>query len=171
MFAWVPAPLRKLCDSSIIIKKIQEGSIETVNNETIVKLSSYSRSDDNTKIEGFYASNKTAADTNQFEYVCDAKFPPWLPDANIELLNLTKEAWTKAGFESEPTVSKVHCGLEPAWWSYGMNEIWHTNNNACVSYGPTILHAHMPTEVAYLDTIQCCWDATLYILANISKIA
>jgi len=129
------------------------------------KVSSYSRSDDTTRVDEFYDSNKATAAKYKFSYLCDAKFPPWLKDTNDALRKMTKDAWLNAGVkESEIQMNEIHGGVECAWWAKAMSK--EENEAATISYGPRIDDCHQVTETAYLDTIQACLKTTMYILEH-----
>lgn len=130
------------------------------------KLSTYSRSDDMTKVRNYKTKNVAEAAKAGVDYMCDAEFPSWKGDSKRDLVELTKKAMEEAGIKTTKE-AKIHGGVESSWWATAMKDISGIADSQGISYGPRIDNCHESTETLYLDTLEACIKTTLYILQNI----
>jgi dipeptidase D len=88
-------------------------------------------------------------------------YPPWRPNLDSALLSLAKSSY-RSLFDKTPEVKAVHAGLECGIIGdkfSGMDMI---------SFGPTILGAHSPTERVQISTVERFWDFLLVLLKNLA---
>jgi dipeptidase D len=89
-------------------------------------------------------------------------YPPWKPDLYSALLNVAKLTY-KSIFGKLPEVKAVHAGLECGIIGDkfpGMD---------MVSFGPTILGAHSPTERVQISTVERFWDFLVALLKKLAR--
>jgi dipeptidase D len=88
-------------------------------------------------------------------------YPAWKPTLDSPLLNVATSVY-KSLFDNAPEVKAVHAGLECGIIGDrfpGMDMI---------SFGPTILGAHSPTERVQISTVEKFWD---FLVALLRKLA
>lgn len=86
-------------------------------------------------------------------------YPGWDPEFNSPLLAQASELY-KDMFNTEPKVKAIHAGLECGILKakIGVTDV--------ISFGPTILGAHSPTERLKISTVQPFWNYLLMLLKN-----
>jgi dipeptidase D len=89
-------------------------------------------------------------------------YPGWNPDPSSAILSLT-EATYKRIFTTEPKVKAIHAGLECGLFL----EKYPTLD--MISFGPTILDAHSPTERIHIGTTEKFWKLLTEVLKNMPK--
>lgn len=92
-----------------------------------------------------------------------ADYAGWAPNPSSPLLAMTKDAVRKV-YGREPRVTAIHAGLE-----CGVLGSVLGGDVDMVSFGPTILGAHSPSERLEVSTVQPFWEATLMLLAELAK--
>lgn len=134
-------------------------------NKFYFETSSYSRSDDEKKINQFKQDNMNAANQGGFNYLCDTQFHPWVRDKNTKWLELAKEAICSVlnCDKSEVFEWEEQAGYECSWWSYAIKNIEHNENGACVCTGVNVTDEHCVTETIYLDSIKGCMKVIIYL--------
>jgi dipeptidase D len=83
----------------------------------------------------------------------------WQPNVNSPLLGALKSAY-KDMFDKEPDVRVIHAGLECG--------IISTNYPGMdmVSFGPTLMSPHSPTERAYIPTVEMFYSLVKALVVN-----
>lgn len=89
-------------------------------------------------------------------------YPGWQPDVHSEALAVVKDTY-KSLFGSDPDVYAVHAGLE-----CGILGDTYPNWDM-VSFGPTILHPHSPSESVNIETVEKFWHLLCQVLKNVPK--
>jgi dipeptidase D len=77
-------------------------------------------------------------------------YPPWTPDMSSELLRTARQVFQQV-FGSEPQVKAVHAGLECGIIGAKFEEM------DMISFGPTILGAHSPSERLNVPSVESFW--------------
>lgn len=96
------------------------------------------------------------------EVVHSDGYPGWSPNADSEILAITKESYQTL-FNTEPVVRAIHAGLECGLFleKYpGMDMI---------SFGPTIRGAHSPDERIEIETVDKFWKHLVDVLDKIPE--
>jgi dipeptidase D len=89
-------------------------------------------------------------------------YPAWKPNPNSPLLNTAKFVYESL-FGNTPEVKAVHAGLECGVIGDkfpGMDMI---------SFGPTILGAHSPSERVQISTVKKFWDFLVFLLERLAS--
>ena len=87
-------------------------------------------------------------------------YPGWEPDPHSVLLDIVRHEMTTY-FGSEPVVHVIHAGLECGFLKA------KAPNTDMVSFGPTILGAHSPSERVNVDSVARNFGLLCHILAAI----
>jgi len=87
-------------------------------------------------------------------------YPGWNPDPSSAILSITEKTYRKI-FGIAPKVKAIHAGLECGLFL----EKYPTLD--MISFGPTILDAHAPTERLNIETTDKFWRLLLEVLKNI----
>ena len=87
-------------------------------------------------------------------------YPGWKPNANSEILQLSKQVYTDL-FGKEPEVKAIHAGLECGLF---LEKYPHLDMISC---GPTILGAHSPEERMEIASVEKWWDFVTALLKSI----
>ena len=87
-------------------------------------------------------------------------YPGWKPDPSSAILSITENTYRKV-FGTVPKVKAIHAGLECGLFleKYPYLDM--------ISFGPTILDAHSPTERINIETTDKFWKLLLEVLKNI----
>lgn len=87
-------------------------------------------------------------------------YPGWNPNPGSEIMNISKSAYTKL-FGVEPAVKAIHAGLECGLFleKYPYLDM--------ISFGPTIVDPHSPSERISISTTDKFWQLLLEVLRNI----
>jgi dipeptidase D len=87
-------------------------------------------------------------------------YPGWNPNPTSEILKITETSYKKL-FGIEPAVKAIHAGLECGLFleKYPWLDM--------ISFGPTILDAHSPSERINIPTTEKFWKLLLDVLENI----
>lgn len=87
-------------------------------------------------------------------------YPGWNPNLDSEILNISKSSYKRL-FGIEPAVKAIHAGLECGLFleKYPYLDM--------ISFGPTILDPHSPSERVNIGTTQKFWDLLLDVLQNV----
>lgn len=90
------------------------------------------------------------------------EYPGWNPNPESEILGISVSGYKKL-FGNEPAVKAIHAGLECGLFleKYPYLDM--------ISFGPTILDAHSPSERVSIETTAKFWDLLLDILKNIPE--
>lgn len=89
-------------------------------------------------------------------------YPGWTPNAESELLNITRNAY-KGLFGEEPVVRAIHAGLECGLILEKYPDL------DMISFGPTIKGAHTPKEKINIHTTGKFWKLLLEVLEKVPK--
>jgi dipeptidase D len=86
-------------------------------------------------------------------------YPGWNPNPDSAILNISKSSYKKL-FKVEPAVKAVHAGLECGLFleKYPYLDM--------ISFGPTIVDPHSPSERINISTTEKFWLLLLDILRN-----
>jgi len=89
-------------------------------------------------------------------------YPGWNPNPSSEILRVAQDSYKRL-FEKEPAVKAIHAGLECGLFleKYPYLDM--------ISFGPTILDPHSPSERINIDTTRKFWLLLLDILKNIPE--
>jgi dipeptidase D len=89
-------------------------------------------------------------------------YPGWNPNPASEILNITKTSYIRL-FTFEPAVKAIHAGLECGLFleKYPYLDM--------ISFGPTILDAHSPSERVNIPSTEKFWKLLLDVLQNIPQ--
>jgi dipeptidase D len=89
-------------------------------------------------------------------------YPGWNPNPASEILGITKASYVRL-FTFEPAVKAVHAGLECGLFleKYPYLDM--------ISFGPTILDPHSPSERINIPTTEKFWKLLLDVLRNMPK--
>jgi dipeptidase D len=84
-------------------------------------------------------------------------YPGWEPDFNSAILTKSERIYTEL-FHQKPIVKVIHAGLECGVIAqkYPLLDM--------ISFGPTILGAHSPSERISISSVQKCWELLIAIL-------
>ncbi|MBN1159390.1 MAG: aminoacyl-histidine dipeptidase [Bacteroidales bacterium] len=90
------------------------------------------------------------------------EYPGWNPNPGSEILNVAVTSYERL-FGNKPAVKAIHAGLECGLFleKYPYLDM--------ISFGPTILDAHSPSERVSIETTVKFWDLLLDILKNIPE--
>ncbi len=90
------------------------------------------------------------------------EYPGWNPNPDSEILDISVSSYKKL-FGYEPAVKAIHAGLECGLFleKYPYLDM--------ISFGPTILDAHSPSERVSIETTAKFWNLLLDILKNIPE--
>lgn len=105
-------------------------------------------------------SLQAAFELGGFQVAFSGNYPGWAPNPNSEILEVLKDIYTQQHGEA-PEVVACHAGLECG--------ILGTNYPGMdmISFGPTILGAHSPSERVSISSVQKFWRFVLEILKQI----
>ncbi len=95
-----------------------------------------------------------------FELTSNGEYPSWKPAKENELLEIVKEQYQKT-FQSQPTVTAIHAGLECGILRDRIGPI------DAVSFGPTIKGAHSPQERVQISTVNDFWKLLVNIIESL----
>jgi len=89
-------------------------------------------------------------------------YPGWNPNPDSEILNITRQAYARL-FHIEPEVKAIHAGLECGLFleKYPYLDM--------ISFGPTILDPHSPSERVSISTTEKFWILLLEVLRSIPE--
>jgi dipeptidase D len=89
-------------------------------------------------------------------------YPGWNPNPDSEILRITASSY-KSLFAVEPAVKAIHAGLECGLFleKYPYLDM--------ISFGPTILDAHSPSERISIGTTEKFWNLLLDVLQKIPE--
>jgi dipeptidase D len=90
-------------------------------------------------------------------------YPGWNPNPDSAILRITKSCY-KSLFSQEPAVRAIHAGLECGLF---LEKYPHLD---MISFGPTILDAHSPSERVSIQTTEKFWKLLLEVLRQIPGI-
>jgi dipeptidase D len=87
-------------------------------------------------------------------------YPGWNPNPDSTILNITKSSYQKL-FQVEPAVKAIHAGLECGLFleKYPYLDM--------ISFGPTILDPHSPSERINIPTTEKFWLLLLDVIKNV----
>lgn len=87
-------------------------------------------------------------------------YPGWAPNADSEILKVSKETYIKL-FGKEPKIMAIHAGLECGLFleKYPYLDM--------ISFGPTMRDVHSPNERMEIKTVDMWWRHLLEVLKNI----
>ncbi len=87
-------------------------------------------------------------------------YPGWNPNPDSDILKLTIASY-RSLFNTEPAVRAIHAGLECGLFleKYPYLDM--------ISFGPTILDAHSPSERLHIESTQRFWDLLIHVLENV----
>lgn len=88
-------------------------------------------------------------------------YPGWQPDINSKALHIMKDIFIEK-FGRDPQVCVVHAGLE-----CGII-LSSTPNLDIVSFGPTILNPHSPSEYVEIDTVERFYNYLVTVLERLN---
>jgi dipeptidase D len=91
-----------------------------------------------------------------------AEYPGWNPNPQSEILNIAKKSYQRL-FNKEPKVNAIHAGLECGLFleKYPCLDM--------ISFGPTIVDAHSPSERINISSTEKFWKFLKEILINIPE--
>jgi dipeptidase D len=87
-------------------------------------------------------------------------YPGWNPNPDSEILRITRSSYQRL-FKVEPAVKAIHAGLECGLF---MEKYPYLD---MISFGPTILDPHSPSERISISTTEKFWLLLLDVLQNI----
>jgi dipeptidase D len=87
-------------------------------------------------------------------------YPGWNPNPDSAILNISKNSYLRL-FKTEPAVKAIHAGLECGLFleKYSYLDM--------ISFGPTIVDPHSPSERINITTTEKFWKLLLDVLQNI----
>jgi len=91
------------------------------------------------------------------------EYPGWEPNPDSPLLATCRRVYQDL-FNEEPHIAAIHAGLECGIINERMGNTLDT-----VSFGPTIIGAHSPDEVVYIDAVAKSWKYLKAVLAELTK--
>ncbi len=94
-----------------------------------------------------------------FEVTCEGGYPGWQPDVESPILKTMSESYRKL-FGQEPTILAVHAGLE-----CGIIGATYPNLDM-ISFGPTILSPHSPSERVEIGSVERFYQLLRYTIEN-----
>ena len=87
-------------------------------------------------------------------------YPPWQPDMDSPLLQISKTVYEKM-YNKKPVVEVIHAGLE-------CGIIGDKNPGMdMISFGPTLKYPHSPDEKIHTGTIGQVWDFMIELIKNL----
>ena len=87
-------------------------------------------------------------------------YPGWKPNINSEILNITKNVYTKL-YKTEPKVLAIHAGLECGVIGEKYKEM------DMISFGPTLRGVHSPDERIHAGSVEKFWKLLIEILKEV----
>jgi dipeptidase D len=89
-------------------------------------------------------------------------YPGWNPNPSSEILKITETSYKRL-FGAEPAVKAIHAGLECGLFleKYPWLDM--------ISFGPTILDPHSPSERINIPTTGKFWKLLLDVMENIPE--
>ncbi|MFI3305385.1 MAG: aminoacyl-histidine dipeptidase [Rikenellaceae bacterium] len=94
-----------------------------------------------------------------FEVSCEGGYPGWQPNVESPILKTMSESYRKL-FSKEPNVLAVHAGLE-----CGIIGATYPNLDM-ISFGPTILSPHSPSERVEIGSVERFYQLLRYTIEN-----
>lgn len=95
--------------------------------------------------------------------ITNNELSPWEPQPKSELLTIAKESF-KAVRGNEPGVQCIHAALECGLILDALPGC------TSISYGPTIIGAHSPSERLRIADVKPCYDVTVDILGRLAEL-
>ena len=89
-------------------------------------------------------------------------YPAWRPDFNSRLLARAKPVYESL-FGEAPLVKVIHAGLECGVIGERIPGI------DMISLGPTVKHAHSPSEMVDIETVEKMWEFITALLEDLSR--
>ena len=86
----------------------------------------------------------------------------WAPNKNSKILKTAVKIWSDL-YGVEPKVEAIHAGLECGLFLKALPTL------DMISYGPTLLGVHSPSERCHIPAVQKSWDFTLGIIDAVAK--
>ena len=86
-------------------------------------------------------------------------YPPWLPDADSDLLKRCQTVWQEL-FEKKPEISIIHAGIECAVIGD------QYDNMEMISFGPDIRNPHSPSEKMRISSVGRIWEFLTALVAS-----
>jgi dipeptidase D len=124
-----------------------------------LKLISSQRSSVTSRLDALTAQAEACIRLSGGVAVSDKGYPSWQPNWDSELLKRSIAAY-EARFGKEPKIEVIHAGLECGYLGAKFRDM------DMISFGPTILSPHSPTERAELATIGMVYDFLCDLLAS-----
>ena len=89
-------------------------------------------------------------------------YPGWNPNPDSEILRISSASYKRL-FKTEPTVKAIHAGLECGLFleKYPYLDM--------ISFGPTIVDPHSPSERISIPTTEKFWKLLLDVLENVPE--
>eukprot|EP00818_Percolomonas_sp_WS_P002254 CAMPEP_0117440526 /NCGR_PEP_ID=MMETSP0759-20121206/3143_1 /TAXON_ID=63605 /ORGANISM="Percolomonas cosmopolitus, Strain WS" /LENGTH=516 /DNA_ID=CAMNT_0005232309 /DNA_START=47 /DNA_END=1597 /DNA_ORIENTATION=+ len=128
--------------------------------ENYIELSTMQRSSHWEALQDLNKMVKMVFELAGCEVIVENPLTPWQPQPQSELLNISKRAFKELRGE-EPHVEAIHAGLECGLIVDAYPDM------SCVSYGPTILGAHSPSERCNVADVGSCYDLTVQIMKTL----
>ncbi len=94
------------------------------------------------------------------ERIIRSSYPPWTPNFNYKLLNITKTAY-KDTFNKEPNIRAIHGGLEA---TILINKI---PGIEAIAIGPTAKGLHSPDESLHIKSVERIWTFLINLLKKL----
>lgn len=89
-------------------------------------------------------------------------YPGWKPNLQSTILNTMKDTYHKL-YNKEPRIVIIHAGLECGIIGRNYPDM------DMISFGPTILHPHSPSEKVNIESVQRFWDLLVATLAKLAE--
>jgi dipeptidase D len=159
------------CPSGVIAMSTKiDGLVETSTNLAAVKfvhgrevlITTSQRSSIKSKLYDAVDIIKSLFSLTSARVTTSNAYPGWEPDTNSEILEITKNVYTKL-FNEKPKVKAVHAGLECGLF------LEKNPGLDMISFGPTIKDVHSPLERLEIATVDKFWKLLINILAEIPE--
>jgi dipeptidase D len=160
-----------VCPNGVISwSKVMPGLVETSTNLASVKtgtaagtilITTSQRSSDNAARQRIANKVRSTFKLAGAKVEHNEGYPGWNPDPSSGILKITESAYRK--LFGEPKVKAIHAGLECGLFleKYPYLDM--------ISFGPTILDAHSPSERIDIDTTRKFWELLLEVLKNVPE--
>jgi dipeptidase D len=161
-----------VCPHGVVAwSKVMADLVETSTNLASVKfgasntivITTSQRSSDNSAIQSIANKVRSTFKLAGAKVEHSEGYPGWNPDPSSAILAITVESYKRL-FGTDAKVKAIHAGLECGLF---LEKYPHLD---MISFGPTILDAHAPTERINIETTEKFWKLLLDVLKQIPQV-
>lgn len=142
-----------ITSTNLAICRVKGGALELATNQRSIYTTSILDSSDMVKSIGWVMGAKVAQSED---------YPAWKPDPDSTILKRAKAAYL-ALYGTAPRVKIIHAGLECGVIGERISGI------DMISLGPTVEHAHSPSEKVNIETVGKMWKFLTILLEDLTS--